>query len=580
MKIKSINIHNFRSILDSEEIRLDDLSLLVGANNAGKSNVIDALRILYDDEKFDAKRDFPKSSLNPIDEESWIEIKYILSEEEHKSLPDYANKFPNELRIRKYFRSSDSNKCKASQSNIFAYEQEGVISSNLFHGAKNVSEAKLGKVIFIPSVNKTEDILKTSGPSPLRQIASFVFEKVAKKSSAFSALESAFSSFENDFSVESSPDGYSIKDLVNDVNENLEEWEVSFGITIKKIKVDDIIKNLFEHNWKDDNLSGEAIDINQYGQGFQRHIIYTLIKLSAKYIEKKVSSKKEFAPIFTLILFEEPEAFLHPAQQEILSAGLKKIAVDKEEQTQFLLSTHSPIFVSRNIEELTSIIRLRKESGTTKFSCVSDANEDVLFGQNKKLLEYLKGKLSDVKVSEEAKAEIKKLDDGSDDSLLLEQESMRYFLWLNSERCALFFADFVVICEGPSEKIFIEYLFKTKWEDLRKKRVYLLDAGGKYNIHRFINLFAILEIPHSVLLDSDYWKKHHKYVNEFIGSCKSSKTKKIYEFDPDFEHFLGITVTQHRPDKKPLNIFQHFHNNKINDSKIDELKKVLNSIVL
>ena len=580
MKIKAIKIHNFRSVLDSEEIKLDDISLLVGANNVGKSNVIDALRILYDDDKFDPKRDFPKSSLNPADEESWIDMKYSLSDEEHKNLPEYANKFPKELRIRKYFKSSDSNKCKANQSNIFAYEDENAISSNLFHGAKNVSEAKLGKIIFIPSVNKTDDVLKTSGPSPLRQIATFVFEKVAKKSSAFSALESAFSSFENDFSAESSSDGFSIKDLERDVNKNLEEWEVSFGITIKKIKVDDIIKNLFEHNWKDDNLNGESIDINQYGQGFQRHIIYTLIKLSAKYIDKKLSSKKEFAPVFTLILFEEPEAFLHPAQQEILSAGLKEIATDKDEQTQVLLSTHSPIFVSRNIEELTSIIRLRKESGITKLNHVTNTDEDILFGQNKKLLDYLKGKLSDTVVPEEVKVEIRKLDDGSDDSLLLEQESMRYFLWLNSERCALFFADFVIICEGPSEKIFIEYLFKTKWNDLRKKRIYLLDAGGKYNIHRFINLFALLEIPHSVLLDSDGGKKHQKYVNEFIRSSKSSKTKAIYEFDPDFEQFLGILLKQNRPDKKPLNIFLHFHNNKISSTKIDKLEEIINSIVL
>lgn len=577
MKIRSIKIHNFRSIIDSPEVTLNDFSLLVGANNVGKSNIIDALRILYDDEKFDSKRDFPKTALGPTDNESWIDVKYILSDEEHKNLPDYTKKFPQELRVRKYFKSDNPERFKSGQSNVFAYEDESTISKNLFHGAKNVSEAKLGRIIFIPSVNKTEDILKTSGPSPLRQIATFVFEKVAKKSPAFSGLETAFSSFENDFSIESSPDGFSIKDLVNDVNKHLEEWQISFGITIKKIKIDDIIKNLFEHNWKDDNLGGEAIDINQYGQGFQRHIIYTLIRLSAKYVDRRTSSKKEFIPEFVLILFEEPEAFLHPAQQDILHAGLKEISSDKDEQTQILISTHSPIFVSRNIEDLTAVIRLQKERGVTKISQIGEVNENILFGENAKLLDFLKAKHADTAVPADVKAELQNIINGTDDSLKLEEESMRYFLWLNSERCSLFFADFVIICEGASEKIFVDYLFKSRWEDLRKKRIYLLDAGGKYNIHRYMNLFELLCIPYSILLDSDSDKKHQKYINEFIEANKRSQARSIHKFDPDFENFLAIASIR-RHDKKHLNVFQHFRNGKIADAKINELKEIIQKI--
>lgn len=577
MKIKSIKIHNFRSILDSPEIILNDFSLLVGANNVGKSNLIDALRILYDDDKFDSKRDFPKASLNPQDNESWVDVKYNLSDEEYKSLPDYAKKFTNELRIRKYFKSDKQEYFKSGQSNIFAYEDEGAISKNLFHGAKNVSEAKLGRIIFIPSVNKTEDVLKTSGPSPLRQIATFVFEKVAKKSPAFNSLETALSSFESDFTIESSPDGFSIKDLIDDVNKHLEEWQISFGIAIKKIKIDDIIKNLFEHNWKDDNLGGEAIDINQYGQGFQRHIIYTLIKLSAKYVDKRTSSKKEFIPEFVLILFEEPEAFLHPAQQEILHAGLKEITSKEEEQAQVLISTHSPIFVSRNIDDLTSVIRLQKERGKTRVSQITEINENILFGENAKLLGFLKTKLTETSTPADIKSEIQNIVNGTDDSLKLEEESMRYFLWLNSERCSLFFADFVIICEGASEKIFVEYLIKSKWEDLRKNRIYLLDAGGKYNIHRYMNLFELLCIPHSILLDSDGDRKHQKYINEFIDSNKRSQTRSIHKFDPDFENFLSISSVK-RLDKKPLNVFQHFRNGKISDAKINELKEIIQRI--
>lgn len=60
MKAISLKLHNFRTFADTE-ISLSGYSLLVGANNAGKSNLIDAIRIFYEKEiKYDESRDFPK----------------------------------------------------------------------------------------------------------------------------------------------------------------------------------------------------------------------------------------------------------------------------------------------------------------------------------------------------------------------------------------------------------------------------------------------------------------------------------------------------------------------------------------
>jgi putative ATP-dependent endonuclease of the OLD family len=58
MKLTRIRIHNFRSIIDAD-IEAHDFLILVGANNAGKSNVINALRCFYEDLK-GTEDDFPK----------------------------------------------------------------------------------------------------------------------------------------------------------------------------------------------------------------------------------------------------------------------------------------------------------------------------------------------------------------------------------------------------------------------------------------------------------------------------------------------------------------------------------------
>ncbi len=104
MKIKSIKIHNFRSIKDAEFV-LSNYNVLVGANNSGKSNILTALRIFYEDGiKFNEKKDFPQFQTD--DEESWIEIEYLLTDDEFKNLKeDYKNP-GNILKVRKYLNLS------------------------------------------------------------------------------------------------------------------------------------------------------------------------------------------------------------------------------------------------------------------------------------------------------------------------------------------------------------------------------------------------------------------------------------------------------------------------------------------
>ena len=64
MKISGIRIHNYRSIIDSE-IEAHGYLMLVCANNAGKSNVVNALRTFYDDLRW-SEDDFPKREQRTI----------------------------------------------------------------------------------------------------------------------------------------------------------------------------------------------------------------------------------------------------------------------------------------------------------------------------------------------------------------------------------------------------------------------------------------------------------------------------------------------------------------------------------
>jgi len=577
MKVQKITIHNFRSIIH-EVIDCKDFTLFVGENNSGKTNIITALRAFYENEgyKYDKKSDFPKLS-DTTDSESWIELAFITTNEEQEKIKDEYKRDDNILIVRRYFESSDKDKVSKDNSNIFYISKDGSISENNFYGAKNVSQAKLGKIIYIPEIAKTDDTFKLSGPSPLRQVINFVFKKVLEKSDAFGDLGKAFESFNKDFKTEASPDGTSMDSLKEDINNELKTWQFTFGFDVNPIKTDLIIKNLIDHYIEDDNLQSgkKRVDMKNIGQGLQRHLIYTMIKLAAKYDEdKKESDKKEFYPDFTLILFEEPEAFLHPCQQELMNMGLKQIA--NEYNQQVFCTSHSSIFVSKNISKLTEIKRIDKKNGVSELFQIDEPTLKSLYTDCTELSQFLQNKI-DAGIPAEDETELKKLINEKTEEVKLLEESIKFSIWLDTERASMFFAKHVLICEGASEKAFIDYLMNTQWPELKEKHIYCLDALGKYNIHRYIVLLTKFGLSHSVLMDFDEDGKQHKYINDFV----KSKVSKLHGFKKDFEAFLGITpVPKNRSDLKPLNVLKNFEDGNIIVEKIEELKEIIKNLTI
>jgi len=552
MNINELTIHNFRSIKD-QSFSLRDYSLLIGANNSGKTNIIDAIRVFYEEGiKFNSDRDFPKFIKD--DQDSWIDMQFSLSNDEYISLREEYKGPNNTFRVRKYFKSSTSERVKSSQSNIYGYENNK-LSDNLFYGARNISEAKLGSILYIPEVTKLDEYTKLSGPSAFRDLLEFVVKKVVKNSGAFEDLSKSFDNFNMEFTEESSKDGFSLKTLIEDINIDIKDWDTVFGIKINQIKPQEIIKSLVSHYLMDNNLN-EPMDISRFGQGLQRHMIYTLIKLSAKYKDKPVKKdRKEFTPDFKLILFEEPEAFLHPAQQEALNISLKNLS--SENTQQVVISTHSSHFASKNIDDLPSIIKLAKTGPETLVYQVDEVMLKDILSENK-----------------EFKRLLGKTTTGKD----LEQESIYYCLCLDPDRCCAFFADTVLICEGLSEKALIDTLIKRGDILLSNSRIYILNAAGKYNIHRYMNLFGKLGINHAVLFDRDREKNQQQKINKFIDNNKNQFTINTFSFSDEFEDFLGIDKVADKYEK-PLNVMWHYHNKKIKEKNIKELGKIINSLV-
>lgn len=413
----------------------------------------------------------------------------------------------------------------------------------------------------------------------MREMVNFVMKKAVSDSESYTALKTAFEGFNEKFKDEATKDGFSLNALVEDINKEIETWKIKFGVEINHIQPEDIIKNLLAHHIEDEALGGQRVSVNSYGQGLQRHLIYTLIRLSSKYAEKKEQKKKEFSPDYVLILFEEPEAFLHPTQQINMNNGLQNIS--SEEDHQIIVTTHSPIFVSKNNEDLTNIIKLRKIGAETRGYQITNKCLDELKDGNIGLYKHFSSMLADASTPESIAKKIKSKNLGENppnNTQKLDEESFKYFLWLDSERSSLFFARHVVICEGATEKVFLEYLINQIWSEFKDNHIYFLDSMGKFNVHRYMNLCGSLGIPHSILIDSDKDADIHAIINKFIEDNKNGHTVKIHAFDEDIEAFLGIDKPS-RNDQKPLNIISKYHNGEITTNKLDDLKVIVSSLL-
>ena len=454
-----------------------------------------------------------------------------------------------------------SNRCRRCQGQIVkgfivAYLPDGTLNDEPAFGANNVGKGKFGDVIYIPAVSTVDEHTKVSGPSALRDLLSDVLKGVVTSSASYQAFNDAFQQFRSSIKDDASTDGRSLKGLETEINQRIKSWGADFSLDLNPPDPAAIIKNNISHAFTDAD-HGHAQDATQFGSGFQRQFIYTLIEVAAEYAVKPAPKKKEFSPDLTLILFEEPEAFLHPTQQENLARKL--LDIGKAGGRQVICSTHSAHFVTKHCDRLGSIVRVRRDQGKTRLFQVLPERWKQIVEDNQAINAALgqDGAPSDPSQAEQ------------------DVEDVRYFLWLDATRCGLFFANHVVLVEGATEFAFFGRLVSDRKLDVGEQGVFFLDTLGKYNTHRFMNLLSALGITHSAVLDDDNNNGKHQKLNQLVRDSRDDEfTYAIEFFDGDLEGVLQIEKAQRR-DLKPQHVLVCYENDKISDDCLASMIEVL-----
>lgn len=190
----------------------------------------------------------------------------------------------------------------------------------------------------------------------------------AKTTGLIKNLAKLFSNLEVKFELENKGKIIeNIKDLMEKTNKNLESFTGSkmhkIQINLNEGELDSglIMQALINNIIGDEDRENRKLE--DLGQGTQRIIIASILKAYIDIlIERGIHTEK---PV--LVLFEEPEIYLHPKLKRTLNATLEKIA--EQDNHQVVITTHDPYFVFENFEgKEKSIYSFEKKDGVTKVS--------------------------------------------------------------------------------------------------------------------------------------------------------------------------------------------------------------------
>ncbi len=476
-------VKNFRSIRD-EEFIFDDFTILIGRNNTGKTNVLQAVAILLE------------GTAKSIDESDyWDESKPIVLECDFHNVDKYLGlcsdknrtKVQNMLKadgilsLRRSFGPTLDNSAK-----LMTVDSTTGEDKPLGTGIDAELKRLLPEVVDIPALADVADET-TAASGALRGIVKQVLASVREK--AQPALAEAFKGANSLLNVVDGKDNRvpELRDVEHDVTSMLQETFAGSSVHLR-VDFPDIQRLLAEVavGVNDGDLTSYA----RKGHGLQRCLYLSLLRALAKRIREGFQTALK-RPI--IILFEEPELFLHPSAQEQMRDALQQVS----KENQVVVATHSPTMVS--LEGLSQLIVVTK----TREAKSGDRVGFATVTQTPK-------KVRDVSHSEK-------------DLLMI----------LNLHRSSrLFFADRVLLVEGPSDVHLLNAIAEhLGFGRLESKNCAIVEMGTKDKLRVGQEIVGGLGIETYALTDLDFlWRGAGEYLKddpELSRFCQelSDKTK-------------------------------------------------------
>lgn len=360
MHISNIEIKNFRS-LKHVNIPLDKFDVLVGQNNHGKSNFLEAIEWFYNSSG--DLRDILRKGADPKSVSVEIEFSEIQSGLENMKNPN------NKATLEKKLNNADKVKILCRISNKDTIERVILnAASNEYEstgtGANNFLNDFLPKLQFVKTETNLKDVAKYGSKTEIGQMLAGVINEI------LISEDEEYKDFVNKFNElfigQNSKVSQELRKISGKVQENLKrqfkECE-SVIFEVKSPKFEDLLKN-FETSVDDGHKTTAA----EKGDGMQRALMLAIIQAYAEY-RRENEKIKNF-----VFLIDEAELHLHPTAQRSLKSALTELAANGD---QVIITSHSSVLIADN-DASQKIFRVEKIENITDVFPVSDIEKPSL----------------------------------------------------------------------------------------------------------------------------------------------------------------------------------------------------------
>lgn len=380
MRIHSVEIKNFRSYREKIKVLFDDLTVFVGKNDIGKSTILEALDIFFNDGKGEVEID--KTDVNVKEaqngnNETVISVCFsdlpstivIDSDVETTLVDEYMLNSDGLLEIVKKYKSGGKPSVYIRANHPTNIECNNLLQKKNTELKKIISDKKIAceslninstmrKAIW--SFYSADLNLQNTEIDVSKEDAKKIWDKLAGYMPVYSLFQADRKNSDGDSEVQD-PLKEAVKQIINDaelqktlnsVAEIVEKKlkEVSTR-TLEKLRdmdpkvassLNPVIPSSDKLKWIDvfksvSIFGDEDIPINKRGSGVKRLVLLSFFRAES---ERRSENGDNTGIIYAI---EEPETSQHSNNQRILVRAFKTLANSKN--TQVILTTHSPVIV-------------------------------------------------------------------------------------------------------------------------------------------------------------------------------------------------------------------------------------------
>lgn len=440
MKLSKIKIQNYRSIKEIEfDFPESGILVLVGENNAGKSNIIRAIDLICG--------------------ESWIGKEKL---EEHDY---YLRNKANNIKIDLFFDNKSS---------VHFNPDNGKWGVSYFSDWEQYNKMPFGNSIKddYPSTYLGADRTLDKHLSFYDWTLIGRIRKAFHKNVTEPIKESLDTKFGELVAIFDTVPGF--KDFKDDFTNNykslLPAFKTDLGVDFQPFTPSNYFKTM-QIMGIDPQFADKPLDLSELGEGARNLILIALLKSFAK------NFKNNGGALNGILALEEPELFLHPQARRHLFKELRELAA---EGMQIILSTHSDSFIDTEFfDEIGRVVKVDDEENEGKL--------------NTKLITCSKEKLRQHCVATGVPEE----------KVTVESLSEYYRTTSNYQLNEGFFARCLILVEGETEEMALPELLQENGIDCDSLGISIIGVNGKNQIPKYWRLYSQFGIPIIIVIDND-----------------------------------------------------------------------------